>query len=213
MTIEEMRESIVKFGKKLITSNLTTGSGGNISIINREQGVIAISPSGLEYFETGPQDIPVMDLKGKVVYGDKKPSSEKNFHIGLYETRPDITSVVHTHSPYATTFACLGMEIPAIHYLVGFSGKKVPIAPYETFGTPALAERVKDYIGGYNALLLEKHGLICIGNNIETAFAVAEEIEYVARLYFQAKTVGEPETIPDEEMERVIEKFKTYGQK
>jgi L-fuculose-phosphate aldolase len=174
---------------------------------------VAISPSGLDYEDIKPSDVPVVDLNGKVVQGLRKPSSELGFHLALYEKRPDIHAVVHTHSVYATTMACLNWEIPAVHYLVAYSGHKVPLAPYATFGTPELAAKVAEAIGEYNAVLLANHGLVTVGPNLATAFAVAEEIELVARIYYQAKCIGEPVILPEAEMSVVIDKFAVYGQK
>jgi L-fuculose-phosphate aldolase len=213
MRLQEEREEIVRFGKKLVTARLTSGTGGNLSIFNRHEGLIAISPSGVEYDEMKPEDVPIVDATGLVVDGSRKPSSELGFHLALYRKRPDTAAVVHTHSVYATTMACLNWEIPAVHYLVAFSGHKVPLAPYATFGTLELAENVADAIGEYNACLLANHGLVAIGPNLATAFAVAEEIELVARIYYQARSIGEPVILPRDEMARVIEKFAVYGQK
>jgi L-fuculose-phosphate aldolase len=211
--LQKERSQIVRFGKKLIDARLTSGTGGNLSIFNRERSLIAISPSGVEYDAMAPSDVPIVDLDGAVVDGSRKASSELDFHRSLYSKRPDIRAVVHTHSVYATTMACLHWEIPAVHYLVAFSGHKVPLAPYATFGTPELARNVAESIGDCNALLLANHGLVAVGANLDTAFAVAEEIELVARIYYQTKCIGEPVILPDGEMSRVIEKFKTYGQK
>ncbi|WP_320040251.1 L-fuculose-phosphate aldolase [uncultured Desulfobacter sp.] len=213
MELENEREAIVRFGLKMVKSGLTTGTGGNLSIIDRHSGTVAVSPSGIEYAALKPRDIVFTDLKGNIIEGDTKPSSELGFHLSLYHQRKDIQAVVHTHSPYAVTMACLGWEIPAVHYLVGFAGKKVPLAPYATFGTPELAEIVAEYIGDYNAMLLANHGLVAVGKSMDSAFAVAEEIEFVARIYYQTKNIGNPVILKDEEMETVLEKFKTYGQK
>ncbi len=213
MLLQNERSQIVHFGKKLLAARLTSGTGGNLSIFNREENLIAISPSGVEYQAMAPEDVSVVDTDGAPVEGSRKPSSELDFHLVLYKARSDIHSVVHTHSVYATTMACLGWEIPAVHYLVAFSGHKVPIAPYATFGTPELARNISESIGQCNALLLANHGLVAIGANLATAFAVAEEIEMVARIYYQAKCIGEPVTLPREEMDKVIQKFTTYGQK
>ncbi len=213
MHLAAEREAIVKFGRKLITSNLTTGSGGNLSVFNRDQGLVAIKPSGIEYFDLEPADVVVMTLDGEVVEGRLKPSSEVNFHLGLMRGRADVNAVVHTHSVYTTTIACLNWELPAVHYLVGFSGNKVPLAPYATFGTQALADNILGAIGDYRACLLANHGLVTVGNNLATAFAAAEEIELVARLYYQSRCIGDPVILSDAEMARVCEKFKTYGQK
>jgi L-fuculose-phosphate aldolase len=96
---------------------------------------------------------------------------------------------------------------------VGFAGKKVPIAPYATFGTPELAQKVADTIEAYNAILLANHGLLAVGATMDAAFSAAEEIEFVARIYYQTKRIGTPVILPEKEMETVLEKFKTYGQK
>ena len=213
MLLQNERSEIVRFGKNLLTSGLTSGTGGNLSIFDRAQGLVAISPSGVPYEVMTPSDVAVVDMDARPVHGDRKPSSELGFHLALYGKRPDIQAVVHTHSVYATTMACLNWEIPAVHYLVAFCGHKVPLAPYATFGTPELARNVAESIGDGNAVLLANHGLVAIGPNLDTAFAVAEEIELVARIYYQAKSIGEPVILPREEMARVIDKFATYGQK
>jgi L-fuculose-phosphate aldolase len=213
MLLQDERSAIVRFGNRLLAAGLTSGTGGNLSIINRRAGLIAISPSGVPYEEMVPQDVPVVGLDAGTLEGDRKPSSELGFHLALYRKRPDIQAVVHTHSVYATTMACLNWEIPAVHYLVAYCGPKVPLAPYATFGTPELARNVSESIGAGNAVLLANHGLVAVGPNLETAFAVAEEIELVARIYYQAKSVGHPVILAPEEMARVMEKFSTYGQK
>ncbi|MBN2645766.1 MAG: L-fuculose-phosphate aldolase [Desulfuromonadaceae bacterium] len=212
MQLEQERQQIVDYGRKLIRSGLTTGSGGNLSLLNRQHNLIAIGPSGIDYDEVGVEDVVIVDRRGDIVDGRWKPSSELGFHLALYDRRPDVAAVVHTHSVYATTMACLHWEIPAVHYLVGFSGNKVPLAPYATFGTPELARSVTQSIGGYNAVLLANHGLVAVGGSLKAAFNVAEEIELVARLYYQTRSVGEPVLVPEVEMTRVLEKFKTYGQ-
>ena len=212
MLLRKERELVVEYGKKLLESGLTTGTGGNLSVFNREQGLVAISPSGLDYRLSTPEDIVVIDLDGSIKGSDRKPSSEYGFHTILYKKREDVNAVVHTHSVYATTVACLNMELPAVHYLVGFAGKKVPLAPYATFGTPELAENVIKTIGNYNAVLLANHGLITVGRAMGNAFDAAEELELVARIYIQALSVGKPVIVPDGEMDKVIDKFSTYGQ-
>ncbi len=212
MLLASEREQVVVYGRKLITSNLTTGSGGNLSIYNRKEGLVAIKPSGVDYFEMRPEDVVVMTTEGEVVDGKLKPSSEYRFHLALLNHRADINAVVHTHQVYATTIACLNWEIPAIHYLVGFSGNKVPLAPYATFGTQELCDNIVRAIGNYNACLMANHGIVTVGETIAAAFATAEELELVARLFYQAKCIGQPVILSDEEMSIVLEKFKTYGQ-
>jgi len=213
MLMGRERTLVIEFGERMVQSGLTTGTGGNLSIFKREAGLLAVTPSGVAYDRLSPEDVVVLTTDGRVVDGTLTPTSELNFHQALYRVRPDANAVVHTHSPYATTMACLGWEIPPVHYLVGFSGKKVPLAPYATFGTESLAESVAGAIGDYNALLLANHGLVTIGVDLPSAFAAAEEIEFVARIYYQTRAVGTPKILSDSEMACVLEKFKTYGQK
>lgn len=213
MLLKEEREAIVEYGRNLIKSNLTTGSGGNLSIINRDQNLVAIKPSGVDYFLMKPEDVVVVSPEGKAIEGDLEPSSEIRLHLALLKHRPDINAVVHTHQVYATTIACLNWELPAVHYLVGFSGNKVPLCKYATFGTQELSDNILAAIGQYNACLMANHGIVTVGVTIANAFAVAEELELVARLYYQAKCIGEPVILSDEEMIAIGEKFKTYGQR
>jgi L-fuculose-phosphate aldolase len=211
MLLEKERESIVQFGRKLIDAQLTTGTGGNLSIFNRAEGLVAIKPTGVAYFEMTPSDVVVIDLGGYVLDGKLRPSSETLFHLSLYKFRPNINAVVHTHQVYATTIACLNWELPAVHYLIGLSGNKVPLAAYATYGTPELSENIIQSIGNYNACLLANHGLVTVGTDIGAAFAAAEEIELVSRLYYQAKCIGNPVILSDDEMKAVIKRFNSYG--
>ncbi len=213
MRLENERNAIVEYGRKLITAQLTTGSGGNLSLYNRAEGLLAIKPSGVDYFEMRPEDVVVMDIDGCVVEGDLAPSSETRFHLALLRNRQDINAVVHTHQVYATTIACMRWELPAVHYLVGFSGNKVPLAEYATFGTQELSDNILRAIGNYNACLMANHGIVTVGATLGAAFAAAEELELVSRLYYQTRCMGEPAILPDSEMEVICEKFKTYGQR
>ena len=207
------RKKLVEFGARTYREKLNSGTGGNLSVFNREKKLIAITPSGIGYFETKIEDIVIVDIDGKKIEGKYKPSSEIGFHTALYKKRDDINAIVHTHSIYATTLACLNIELPAVHYLVGFSGKKVPIAPYAEFGSKKLAENICKKIENYNAILLKNHGLISLGDSIEKAYLIAEEIEFVARIYYQTKNIGKPIILSDKIMESVLKKFKTYGNK
>ncbi|SLM30852.1 L-fuculose phosphate aldolase [Desulfamplus magnetovallimortis] len=209
------RKEIVRLGLKMLNAGLTTGSGGNLSCYNREEGLIAITPSGVEYPDLTPEQILLMTPDGKICRENGAetglPSSEAGFHLDLYQSRPDVSAVVHTHSPYASTFACLNMEIPAVHYLVAFAGKKVSVAPYATFGSVELARNIVETIKSDNAVLLANHGLVSVGTSLVRAFNAAEEIELVARIYYQTLCIGKPVILSDEQMDVVMEKFKTYG--
>ena len=141
MILQKERELIVEYGKKLITHGLTKGTGGNISIYNKEEGLMAISPSGIDYFETKPENVAVLDLYGKQVDGDKKPSSEYFMHRVFYRDRDDVGAVVHAHSTYSGVLATLHWEIEPVHYLIGYAGKNVRCAPYELLVQRSLHRR------------------------------------------------------------------------
>jgi len=153
----------------------------------------------------------VLDLDGNHVDGDLLPSSELGFHLALLRQRMEIKAVVHTHSDYSTALACLRWELPAVHYLIGSAGFKVPLAPYATFGTPELAEGICETIGDGNAVLLANHGLVAVGVSLSKAFSTAEMVEYVAKLYLITRSVGSPVVLNRGEMQDVLEKFTTYG--
>ena len=212
MILKEERELIVEYGKKLITSGLTKGTGGNLSIYNREKKLMAISPSGIDYFKIEPQDVVVLNLKGEKIHGDKTPSSEYEMHKIFYEKRTDINAIIHTHTIYATTIACLNWDLPAVHYMIALAGPNVRCAEYATYGTKELAENAFKAMENRNAVLLANHGLLAGAKDLANAFNVTEEIEYCAELYYRTKSIGEPVILSDEEMDLMAEKFKTYGQ-
>lgn len=209
--LEAERTKVSELGKEMLEQGLTKGTGGNISARNGDQ--VAISPSGVPYKEISPDDVPIVDLNGNQVAGEKDPSSEVEMHTGILREREDVGGVVHNHSPYATTFASLGEPIPASHYLIAYVGDKIPVAPYERFATPELAEAALDTLGQeYSACLLENHGVVTVGQNVDAAFEVAMMVEYCARIHYQALDIGEPNILSDEEVDGLIESFEGYGE-
>lgn len=215
MLLQKEREDVVKYCKLLITHGLTKGTGGNISIFNREEGLFAISPSGIDYFETEPEDVVVMNLKGEVVDGKRKPSSEHELHRIFYTGREDINAVVHTHSVYSTVLAVLREELPASSYLVAFAGgPNVRCGEYVSFGTKELAEITFKTMEDRNAALMANHGLITGAKDILNAFNIAEQIEGCAEVYVKAKAIGTPVLLDNDEMEKMVDVFNnSYGQK
>lgn len=214
MILQKEREDVVKYCQKMIISGLTKGTGGNISIYNREKELMAISPSGIDYFETAPEDIVVMDIKGKIVDGKRKPSSEHELHRIFYVKRDDIDAVVHTHSIYSTVLATLRQPLPASSYLVAFSGLDVRCADYASFGSVELAELTFDAMTDRYAVLMANHGLLTGGNDILNAFNIAEQIEHCAEVYVKARAIGQPVILDEDEMKRMVVKFsESYGQR
>lgn len=212
MILENERLQIVEYGKRLLSSGLTKGTGGNISICNREKGLMAISPSGIDYYETTPVDVVVMDLEGNVVDGDKRPSSEHAMHSILYRNREDINAVVHTHSVFSTVLATLRQGLPATSYLVAYAGMDVRCADYASFGSRELAENAFHAMKDRYAVFLANHGLLTGSHDLPNAFNIAEEIEHCAEIFYRAKSIGDPVILDEEEMIRMIKKFQIYGQ-
>ena len=175
MLMEEERKLVAEYGRKMSTDGLARGTAGNISIYNPELGLMAISPSGLGYFDTTPEDVCVCDLDGKVADGTRKPSSEHGLHAAFYKEKASqgCLAIVHTHSDYATTLACMGEPIRAVHYVIATAGtNEIPICGYTTFGTPELAEMAVKACTHGNAVLLANHGLVAFGKDLKDAVAV-----------------------------------------
>lgn len=214
MLLQQEREMVVKYCKMLTAHKLTKGTGGNVSALNREKMLFAISPSGMDYFVMQPEDVVVLDLNGRVADGARTPSSEIEMHRLLYIGREDINAVVHAHSTFATTLSCLHWSLPATHYLIGFAGgDDVRCTSYAPFGSSELAQIARDGMKDHYAVLLGNHGLLAGGPNMQYAFNTAEEIEFVSELYWRAKNVGDPVILSANNMKTVLEKFKTYGQR
>lgn len=209
----EERESISNYGREMVEQGLTKGTGGNISA-RVEGDHMAISPSGVAYADITANDIPVLNPAEETVIGSLKPSAEHSMHMQVYRERNDVGGVVHNHSPYASTFASISEPIKASHYLIAFAGNEVPIAEYETYGTEELGTVAVETLGDeYNACLLENHGVLAVGDDVATAFEIALMVEYCAQIHYQARTIGKPTILPDEEVENLMDKFEGYGQK
>lgn len=215
MILNKEREDVVRYCRKLIEAGLTRGTGGNISILNREKGLMAMSPSGMDYFETEPEDIVVMDIKdGSIVDGKRKPSSEHELHRIFYVKRDDINAVVHTHSVYATVLGTLREGLPASSYLIALAGLDVRCADYVTFGTNDLAHVTFEAMLDRYAVIMANHGLLTGSRDILNAFNIAEEIELCAEIYVKARSIGTPVILDEAEMTKMIQIFnKSYGQK
>ena len=212
MYLEEKKE-LVEYGKKMSAEGLSSGTSGNLSIYLKEEGVVLITPSGIGYFDTEPEDIVVMDLEGNIVEGSRKPSSEWHLHTLFYKNKPEARAVVHTHSKYCTTLSTLRMPIKAVHYVIADAGTdEVPCAPYRRYGTEELAKVAVETAGESNAVLLANHGIVVCGKNLKSAYGLAKGMEYVAEIQVTAMSVGEPVVLTKEEMDEVLEGFKTYGQ-
>ena len=212
MILEKEREQVIEYSLKLLSEGLTNGTAGNVSIFNREKGLVAISPTGVNYSELTPEMISIVDLEGKLIEG-LKPSSELEMHMILYRNREDVNAVIHTHPVYTTVLACLREDLPAIDYMIAVTGAtKVKCAEYASYGTKELAENAYKAMGSSLAVILANHGLTTAGKDIANALNITVQVEYISNLYIKAKNIGEPIVLPDNEMNSMLERFKTYGQ-
>jgi L-fuculose-phosphate aldolase len=203
MLLAAEREAVAAGGRRLVAAGLAESTSGNLSVRDPGSGLVAISPSALAYDQVGPADVVVVEPDGRVADGHRRPSSELGMHLAVYARRADVGAVVHTHSPWATTWAVLGREIPAVHYVIASIGRRVRVTPYATFGSAELAGSAAETLGGDNAVLLANHGVLAVGADLEAAFDNAVRVEYLAEVYWKACQVGEPRVLPDEEVDRV----------
>lgn len=211
----ELRAELIDLALEMNRSGLNQGTSGNLSV--RSGGGMLITPSGLPYAQMQPADIVYLGDSGSAeptVDGRRKPSSEWRIHRDVYRARPDAQAILHAHPAHCTALACLGRPLPAFHYMVAVAGgRDIRCAPYATFGSQALSDHVVDALAGRRACFMANHGLLCIAQDLAGALSLAQEIEQLARMYLQCLAVGEPAVLDDAEMDRVLEKFRDYGQR
>jgi L-fuculose-phosphate aldolase len=213
MNEPELRAAVIATALAMNESGINRGKSGNVSARLRFEDFdgFLVTPSALPYAQTTPADIAAVSLAGEA-RGPRAPSSEWRFHRDIYAKRDDAHAVVHAHSPFATSLACLHRGIPAFHYMVAVAGgNDIRCAPYATFGTQALSDHVLAALADRNACLMANHGLVAIGRSLEAALALAVEVESLAQMYWTALQAGDPVLLPDAEMEIVLDKFSSYG--
>ena len=209
-----MKLAVLMCAQKMIADRLVTGTSGNVSCIDRDQGLLAITPSGVDYDAMQVSDISVVDLKG-VHHSGGIPSTETPLHLAIYRKRGDVATIVHTHSMYATSFAVLGEPILAIHYMVAaLGGNHIPVTPkYALFGTDDLAQQVIATLSTqYRGTLVRNHGVVTIGETVQEAYKLAVIVEEMAELYFHASSLGTPHILSAGAMDKVRCSLKKYGQ-
>jgi L-fuculose-phosphate aldolase len=206
------RQSLIDHCRAMNASGLSLNKSGNASL--RWGEGLLITPTGRAYDRLLPEDIVYLELDGSCPPGQLLPSSEWRFHCDILHAFPAMNAVVHVHSTHATALACLGEGIPAFHYMVAVAGgDRIPCADYATFGTRTLSDNVLHALqGGLRACLMANHGQVTTGKTLSEAYALAEEVENLARQYMLARTLGNTRNLPAEETAVVLEKFKHYGQ-
>jgi L-ribulose-5-phosphate 4-epimerase len=212
--LTSLRAEIHRLHLELTRHNLVVWTMGNVSGRDPETGLVVIKPSGIRYEDLTPENMVVVDIEGKVVEGDYRPSSDTSAHLYIYRHRPEVMGVVHTHSTFATAFAALGREIPV--YLTAICdefGGPIPCGGYGKVGGDEIGKEVIRAIGSSPAILMKNHGVFAVGKTPESAVKAAVMVEDSARTVFYALKLGTPEEIPPEEVARAHRRYvEEYGQ-
>lgn len=212
--LELLKEELVQLHLELPKNDLVRWTGGNVSARDPESGLVVIKASGIRYEDMRPQHMVVMDLEGNRVEGAYKPSSDVYSHIYVYNHRPDVGGVVHTHSRYATAFAAVGREIPCVLTAMGDEfGGPIPCGGFALIGDEAIGKIVVESIGKSPAVLLKNHGVFTIGKTAEAAVKAAVMTEDVAATVWLALQLGTPDVIPQADVDKLHLRYTTvYGQ-
>lgn len=202
------REAVVRSAREMSHLGLSTGTSGNVSL--RVADGFLITPSALPYGDTEAEDIVPVTGSGESL-GSRRPSSEWRIHLDIYAARPDAGAVVHAHSPFSTTLACLERGIPPFHYMVAAAGgTSIRCADYATFGTQALSDLALAALEGRRACLLAHHGILALGKDLPAALQLAVEVESLAQQYWQALAITEPPLLSDSQMQEALDRFADY---
>jgi len=212
--LEELKEKICALNQELPKSHLVVWTSGNVSGRDVKTGYVVIKPSGVKYEQLRPKDMVVVDLQGKILEGQGKPSFDTATHLYVYRHRSDVNGVVHTHSNYATSFAALGEPIPV--YLTAIAdefGGSIPVGAYCQIGSEEIGKEIIRSMGKSPAILMQNHGVFTIGPTPEAAIKTAVMVEDIAKTVFLALLRGTPVEIPKSEVERAHKTYMgTYGQ-
>jgi L-fuculose-phosphate aldolase len=205
------REQLLATMQRLLQCGLNRGTSGNASV--RVEGGLLITPSGMDVEDMLASDMVFMNMAGEwESESGRKPSSEWHFHLDILRQRPEVGAVIHTHSTFATTLACLRKDVPPFHYMIAVAGgDSIRCAPYALFGTPALSAAALKALTGRRACLLANHGMIALGEDLKQAFDVGMEVEALCEQYLRALQVGEPALLSQREMAEVFGQFRGYG--
>lgn len=214
MLLKELREKVIEAGLQLKEYNLITLTGGNVSGRDEKTGYIAITPSGMEYASLKLEDIVIVDEEGNIEDGFRKPSSDLITHLQIYKAKKNINGIIHTHSPYASSYAILNKKIPVISTTMANEvGGEVPVAKYAPVGSKELGINIIENIKKQNAVLLQQHGVFTFGKDVHHALIASVMLEDAAKTYHLSSLIGEPDVLSQEEIDRAHDLFMNeYGQ-
>ena len=213
MMLEKLRQEVFESLLELPKNRLVTMHSGTVSGRDPETGYIVIKPSGFRYDRLTPADLLVLDGTGKVLEGSLRPSSDTETHLYLYQHRPDVFGIVHTHSPYACIFAVLGRPIPAVVTSSALLGGEIPIGGYAAVGGEDIGSEIIRKIGNCSAIVMQNHGVYTIAGTVWQATIDAVEVEDIAKIAHFAMLHGDPIVLSTEQIEEFQTIYRTsYGQ-
>ncbi len=212
--LEELRREVHYVNLMLPRTQLVTMHSGNASGCDRRSGYVVIKPSGVDYDTMTSEDLVVVDMDGRVVEGKLKPSVDTPHHLYLYRRDPSLGGVIHTHSPYATSFAALGLSIPcALTAIADEFGCEIPCAPYVDNQGDHIGETILKYRNKAPAILLGHHGVFTFDVTPRKALKAAVMVEDVAKTIHLAMLMGKVEPLPPDEIQKWYTRYHTtYGQ-
>jgi L-ribulose-5-phosphate 4-epimerase len=212
--LENLKKEVYKAHMNLWENRLVMWTSGNVSARDSETNLVVIKPSGVSYDKLSPDNLVVVDLNGKVIEGDLKPSVDMATHLYIYRNMPDVSSVIHTHSTYASAFAATGKPIPVcLTAMADFFGRDIPIGELVLIGEEEIGKEIVCKIGGSKAIIMKNHGPFTVGKSVNEALKAAIFLEESAKTLIMAKILGEPQSIPGS-MVKILHKNynEKYGQ-
>jgi len=202
--MDELKTQVLAIAKTVVAAGLAHETAGNFSTIDRKNNQIVITPSAIARQSCCADDMCVVDLEGKLLEGRHKPSSETPMHSIIYQQIPSVAAIVHTHSPYATAMSVAGLEIgPHAIEILKLNGR-VPLVPFAIPGSVELGMKAAEFLQDYPVVLLEHHGLIAIGKDLEQALLRAVIAEDLAKTWILAAAVGGPRLVSQERLDSII---------
>lgn len=182
------KKQVVDTAQELVRKGYLMATGGNISVRIPERNAFAITPSNYDYFKMTPDDVCVLDFDLNKIESHLKPSVESGMHGAIYQTRPDVNAVIHTHQAYVSALTLIKAPIPALFdEQARFLGRSVEIIPYAPSGTGLLKNAVSKHVRNHNnAFMMQNHGALVFGHNMERAVHNVEILEKCALAYLLA---------------------------
>jgi len=212
--LENLRKEVYRAHIKLWENRLVMWTSGNVSARDPKIDLVVIKPSGVPYSELSPDNLVVVDLNGKIVEGNFKPSVDMATHLYIYRYMPDVMSVIHTHSTYASAFAAIGEQIPVcLTAMADFFGCDIPMGELVLIGGEEIGKEIVRKIGNSKAIIMKNHGPFTVGKNVNEALQAAIFLEEAAKVLIMSKILGEPQPIPGS-MVKILHKNynEKYGQ-